>query len=270
MSADVLLLRLEAPLMSFGGVAVDELRPTEELPGRSMLTGLLANALGWHHRDADRLQRLQERLVYAVRRDRRGELLEDFQTVALGQDFLQVGWTTRGAPEGRGGASGDATHIRHRHYLADAAYTVALTLDPPGEEPTVDDLEAALRRPARPLFLGRKACLPSRPLVGHGDEVDRVTAGSPLEALTRVPGWASRQDRRTRDEDAPPPPLRVWWPGSPGGARPDGPLPEAVRFDRSRPLEDDRDWHHQFHAGRRFVNEGDLVLPAPAEEGTRA
>lgn len=250
-TVDVLLLRLEAPLMSFGGVAVDELRPTLELPGRALLTGLLANALGWHHADGERLDRLQRRLVYAVRRDRPGQRLEDFQTVDLSQDFLHAGWTTRDRPEGRGGASGKGTHIRDRHYLVDAAYTVALSLDPATEEPDLDALEAALRRPARPLFLGRKACLPSRPLVGRSGETDRRRAASPLAALARVPLWAGREDGA---------PLRVWWPGAPGGAPPAGVDVPGVRFDRSLPLYDDRDWRHQFHAGRRFVHEGDLRL----------
>ena len=47
----VLALRLEAPLMSFGGVLVDNRGVTEPFPTRSMLAGLIANALGHDHRD---------------------------------------------------------------------------------------------------------------------------------------------------------------------------------------------------------------------------
>lgn len=269
-AVEVLVLRLQAPLMSFGGVAVDEIRPTREMPGRSLLTGLLGNALGWHHRDSEALQRLQQRLVYAVRQDDPGQYLEDFHTVDLGQSFLSRGWTTRGAPEGRGsGSATSGTHIRQLHYLADAAYTVALTLSPAEEQPTLEALHAALARPARPLFLGRKTCLPSRPLVGHRGECDRLTAASPLEALTRIPQWhqsASQPAQRepaggNRGEDR-----QVWWPGAPAGAAPSrdeiaavGAL--GVRFDRSLPVTDERDWHHQFHAGRRFLNEGSLPWP---------
>ena len=43
---DALILRLRGPLMAFGDVAVDEIRPTDLLPGLSEMTGLIANALG--------------------------------------------------------------------------------------------------------------------------------------------------------------------------------------------------------------------------------
>ena len=42
-----LILRLEAPLMAFGATMIDANGPTHELPLRSMIAGLIANALGW-------------------------------------------------------------------------------------------------------------------------------------------------------------------------------------------------------------------------------
>src|SRR5580658_1595422 len=44
--------------------------------------------------------------------------------------------------------------------------SVAVALREIGSPPTLDDLAAALAEPARSLFLGRKPCLPSRPVVG--------------------------------------------------------------------------------------------------------
>lgn len=256
---DVLLLRLQAPLQSFGGLAVDERRITYEMPGRSMLTGLLANALGWHHRDAEALNRLQERLDMAVRCDCPGSFLQDYQTVDLGQDFLARGWTTRGAPEGRQGGNSSGTHIRTRDYWADAAFTVAVALHGADEAPTLDALEQALRRPARPLFLGRKACLPSRPLVGHRDQTDRVRAASPLQALLHVPPWAAKPVA-----DA----FRVWW--SAGPTAPDTESPptiDGVRFIRRLAVLDQRHWHHALHGGQRYLNLGSIptdALPDPS------
>lgn len=246
---EVLILRVEAPLLSFGDVAVDEKRRTRELPSRSMLCGLLANALGWHHGDFDRLDRLQARLVFAARRDRSGVKLEDFQTVDLGQGFMGLGWTTRHRPEERKGASGKDTHIRYREYLAGAAYTVALHLEPADDKPTLDDLREALRRPARPLFIGRKTCLPSRPLVGHGDWPDLLRASSVVAALEQVPLWACESD----DE------CLAWWPDGTAGA------PAAAR---RFPITDERDWRNQIHAGRRFLCEG--RLNPPTVEGSDA
>lgn len=255
---EALLLRLEAPLMSFGGVAVDETRRTLEHPGRAMLTGLLANALGWLRSDFDALQSLQERLDFAVRRDRQGSLLNDFHTVDLGQDFMKQGWTTRGATEGRNTSDASkGTHIRHRHFLADAAYTVAIGVDPPDESPTLDELERALWRPARPLFLGRKTCLPARPLVDDPTSgSNRVRADSLVEALTDVPSWADRSET-----DSP----SLWWFQTT--------IPKdhpAIRHDRQFPITDDRVWSIQKHTGRRFMEEGALrsssVEPTNSED----
>ena len=67
-----------------------------------MLTGLLANALGWRRVEVERHQRLQDRLVFAARIDREphgGARLTDFQSVAINNS--EQGWTTRGYPAGQ-------------------------------------------------------------------------------------------------------------------------------------------------------------------------
>jgi len=165
---DILLLRFDAPLMSFGGPIVDNHGIIQTYPALSMICGLLANALGYDHYEFADLQRLQERLQYACRQDRPGTRLRDYQTVDLGQEFMSddLAWTTWGSLERRkGGTASSGTQIRYRDYWADAMYTVALTLDPLDESPTIDDLEQALRTPERPLFIGRKPCLPAERLL---------------------------------------------------------------------------------------------------------
>lgn len=235
----VLLLRLDAPLLSFGGTVVDAKNVTDDMPSRSMVTGLLGNALGYDHRDSAHLGRLQERLRLAARRDRAGERLVDFQTVDLGQDFLEAGWTTWGTKEGReGGTAGEGTHIRYRHYLADALYTLALTLTPADETPTLDELAAAVDEPARPLFLGRKACLPSVPL-----RLAVVETDSLLAALRDAP-LPSRRGRAGEARCL----VRV-----PRGT----PLPEGTAF-AERAVTEERDWLNQIHVGRSIVLEGFL------------
>ena len=72
--------------MAFGGVAVDQEGPTRDFPSASMLTGLAANALGWHWSDRDVHQALQDRLIFAVRREREPRasgILTDVQNVQL-------------------------------------------------------------------------------------------------------------------------------------------------------------------------------------------
>ena len=104
---EVLILHLQAPLMSFGSPQVDQIGPTARFPTISQITGLLANALGYKHGDFDRLQALQERLSIASALVREGEELQDYQTVDLGQTHLRnPAWTTRGRTEHRAGGPG--------------------------------------------------------------------------------------------------------------------------------------------------------------------
>lgn len=182
----VLLIRLEAPLMAFGREAIDQNGPTRDHPDISLLTGLFANALGWRREEAERHQRLQDRLCFAVRLDREGRELRDFQTVKLAKN--DASWTTRGNPEGRAGGAGtyESPHIRFRFYRADAALTVAIALAPADETPTVQDIAEALAEPARPLFIGRKPCLPAAPLcrgvVEAGSLIAALRCAQPSEA----------------------------------------------------------------------------------------
>lgn len=227
-----LVLRLEAPMMSFGGVAVDHVGPTMRFPGASMLTGLLANALGWHWSDRDRLQDLQDRLVHAARLDRMGTVAQDLQNAQLAKN--DRGWTTRGRPEGRGGLTYATPHRRFREYLADASLRVVLRLLDEDREPTLGDLEAALDLPARPLFLGRKPFVPSAPLLEP--ESDRwIEADTAWAALCAIPGT--------------PGPIRAQWPAGEGPR--DGKCVERVVAVRDR-----RSWHAGVHAGTRSVIDG--------------
>lgn len=227
-----LVLRFDAPLMSFGGPVVDNRGITVAHPGRSMLTGLLGNALGWDHVDVDRLNALQERLVVAARADRPGDRLTDYQTVDLGQPHLAVpGWTTRGAAETRAGAFSDGTHIRHRDYVVDAAYTVLVGLSSPGD-PTLDALAEAVARPARPLFLGRKSCLPARPLVDPRRPI--VEGKDAVEAFRRIPLLPSEVERGEQ--------VDLWVPSV-----------DAEDDLHGEEVHDARDWRTQLHVGSHRV-----------------
>jgi CRISPR system Cascade subunit CasD len=179
---DHLILQLEAPLMSFGDTMIDATGPTRDLPILSAVTGLIANALGWRRGERERHQTLQERLVMGARLDRPGTELRDFQTAQLAKS--DEGWTTHGRPEGRAGGANtyNSPHIRERFYRADALVNVAMRLEPAADAPDLDAIEAALEMPARPLFIGRKPCLPSTPI-----KAGRIDAATTLDALKRWP-----------------------------------------------------------------------------------
>jgi len=72
MSADHrwLVLRMEAPLLAFGGVAIDQWHHPG-FPRGIHAYRLLANALGWQRTEWQAHQALQDRLVFGVRRDAR-------------------------------------------------------------------------------------------------------------------------------------------------------------------------------------------------------
>ena len=74
-----LLLRLAAPLQSWGADSKFETRKTEREPTKSGVIGLLAAALGLRRDDDAGLQPLCG-LRFGVRIDREGELLVDFHT----------------------------------------------------------------------------------------------------------------------------------------------------------------------------------------------
>jgi len=237
---DILLMRLDAPLMSFGAPIVDNRGVIQPYPALSMICGLLGNALGYDHCDTNRLQRLQERIRYACRQDRPGKRMRDYQTVDLGQAFLNDdgAWTTRGALQRRkGGSASTGTHIRFRDYWADAVYTVALALEPPDESPCLDDLARALDSPARPLFIGRKPCLPAAPLL-----LRRTQAPNLLHALkTACPPKGLPADAS----------VPAWWPTEPQAEEPHG---------MQLPVTDARDWANQIHVGERWIAEGQIQL----------
>ena len=251
---EVLLLRFDAPLISFGAPAVDHHRVVQRFPALSMLTGLLANALGYHHGEFKRLQRLQERIKFAARCDLEGKEVVDYQTVDLGQSFMDaslVGWTTWGRVEKRGGSSGKETHVRFRHYLAESVYSVALTLAPPDEAPDLTEVEEALKSPARPLFIGRKACIPSGPIL-----MGRFEADTLLDAIRRalpLPAWRSSSSLERK--------LSAWWPLEEG-------VPPGI-FAREIAVVDERDWPNQVHSGRRMLYHGQIEIQ-PAKEGEDA
>ncbi len=242
-----LILALEAPLMAFGGETIDNYGVIRSFPSASMLTGLLANALGWRRIEGERHQRLQDRLVFAVRIDREPAghaRLQDYQTARL---TSAKHWTTRGEPEGRlGGGGASFTHLRFRDYFADMRLTVSLRVEPPETRPTLEELAEALERPARPLFIGRKPCLPSAPILHSFSDGDTA-----LTALLTVP-MGDRKEPGT---------MRLSWPEN------DTPEPmTGVKRSRTHMLTDQRNWRSSgLHGGGRLVCEGTIEsdrLPA--------
>lgn len=231
--------------MSFGSTSVGEIGPTDELPGPSFLTGLVANALGYDRADGQRHDDLQRRIVFGAALVRRGSVVIDFQTSRLDQD--DCGWTTSGQPTERS-TSGTyqvdpdefrrtgrndkvRTNRRWRHARSDSRVLVALRLEPSDGGPDLDAVSEALLRPARPMFLGRKPFIPSRRILA-GEIEARTVRGALWEWL------AGEMDS--------PGAVRARWTASEGGQG------RLLRTDQLR------NWRSGVHAGSCALVEGTL------------
>lgn len=238
-----LVLRLASPLIAFGGETIDSQGVIRDFPALSMLTGLIANALGWDRGEDARHNRLQQRLQMGTVLEpmtRQGDSmasmrLVDFQTTELGA--ADKAWTTWGKPEERRGGAGSyaGPHLRYRHYHADLTAWVVLHLDPADEAPTLDSIAAALDQPVRPLFIGRKPCLPAGRLVAGWQEAENV--------LGALQAWVHRLPAGVHG-------WRAQWPDDQG----------SLPADRRSDLCDERNWTSGLHGGWRPVREALLVV----------
>jgi CRISPR system Cascade subunit CasD len=171
---NTLFLRLEGPLQAWGLRARWEERDSAFEPTKSGVVGLLGCALGLR-RDDDRLRSISERLVMGVRVDRQGTLLVDYHTTGGVKE-------PDGEPEGMLNAEGKLkreTDVSKRVHLMDASFLVALH----GPVDLVADLSSALQNPIWPVFLGRKACVPTCPVfagLGQYETVHAALLAQPL------------------------------------------------------------------------------------------
>ena len=133
-----MLLRLAAPLQSWGAESKFETRRTLSYPTKSGVIGLLAAALGYSRETP--LDRLNG-LTFGIRVEQEGDLLSDYH-IARGKKDKDV-------------------YITNRLYLADAVFLAGLESD---DIALLHELETALKNPAFPLFLGRRSCVPTMPI----------------------------------------------------------------------------------------------------------
>lgn len=147
----ILLLRLEGPLQSWGERARWDYRDTATMPTKSGIIGLLACALGLARYDP-LIRQMDEQLIIGVRMERAGQIMTDYQTIS--------GTIRTAEGKHRGKKDEESTLQSWRQYLQDAAFLVALT----GNETLLQRSAEALKHPVWSVFLGRKSCVPTRPV----------------------------------------------------------------------------------------------------------
>lgn len=157
--AELMMLRLEGLLQSWGESSVWDNRETASFPTKSGIVGLLACAMGLERGNAE-IQELDRVLSIGIRADRSGVVTSDFHTVQGMPRILNAAGKPR---------TGN-TIVSTRWYLQDACFLVVL--DAP--EAWRQRITAALENPKWCLYLGRKSCVPSRPVFDgiHGEYQD--------------------------------------------------------------------------------------------------
>ena len=163
----ILVLRLEGPLQSWGENAKWDFRDSSTMPTKSGIVGLLGCAMG-EERGSQVLLELARSITVAVRADRPGAKFVDFQTVQ-GDPLMAA----TGKPKTTGN-----TILSPHAYLQDASFTVFINTSPEWQQRII----SALENPKWCMYLGRKNCVPSRPILA-----DRMEAADLMEALREYP-----------------------------------------------------------------------------------
>ncbi len=159
----VLLLRFAAPLQSWGADSKFETRRTNREPTKSAVIGMLSAAVGLRRDQTEELERLNN-LRFGVRVDKEGALLVDFHMA-------------------KNSEKRNADYLTYRHYLQDAVFLVGIECE---DIKILEELKHALRRPAFPLYLGRRSCPPTLPLLLG------IRQGNLLEVLQKEPPLCER------------------------------------------------------------------------------
>src|ERR1043165_707859 len=171
MSKPTLFLRLEGSLQAWGRqYAKWTFRDTGDVPTKSGVVGLICCAMGKrrddpemrardHYAEPQTLLERLNRLEMGVRIDRPGHLILDYHTVGAGYGNMAAHGEIKishGEYE---------TLVSHRQYLSDASFLVALQ----GSEEVLAEVRNKLLNPEWLLYLGRKSCSPTLPVISPKD-----------------------------------------------------------------------------------------------------
>jgi CRISPR system Cascade subunit CasD len=194
-----LVLRLAGPLQSWGDRSTFNRRETRPEPTKSGIIGLLAAAAG-RPREAPLEDLLELRL--GVRVDQPGTLLRDYHTVSdyRGCPLRQAGVSAKGMQKPT--APPKYTHVTQRFYLQDAVFLAGVY----GPRALTESLAEAVARPAFPLALGRRSCVPAQPLcLGlRTGTLEKVLSEEPWQVSGRArEAYTRRSGRRPERIDLP-------------------------------------------------------------------
>lgn len=145
----ILIFKLTGPMQSWGVNSRWNFRDTSPEPTKSGLIGLFACAMGYKANDKRIETEIDNKLKIGVRIDRPGVITTDFHTV-MGEHTIATGKVKT------------HTELTYRSYIEDATFSIAVT----GPLDLLKKIQDALKKPKWPIFLGRKSCIPTIPVLG--------------------------------------------------------------------------------------------------------
>lgn len=217
MPSSVLLLWLDGPMQSWGTRARWDVRDTGGEPTKSGVIGLIGCSMGLRRRDS-KLEEVDHSLLFGVRVDCRGVIATDYHTV--------TGYhrTAEGEFKRKGGSSkslaaaqehDENTVVSPRDYLHDASFLVALMVKPEyqaSNQNLLSDISQCLQAPKWPLYLGRKSCVPSRPifarLATEYQDIEHALKAEPMalrlkeQQPPKLEAWVECDDGEYERQDA--------------------------------------------------------------------
>jgi CRISPR system Cascade subunit CasD len=194
-----LSLRLEGPMQSWGVDSQYNRRATGLMPTKSAVAGMCCAAIGadrGSEREGQILSRMAQLRMLSVavprsihNRDLDVRRLQDYHTV---QDTRKADGSLKDC------------HITQRQYLTDAGFGVVLA----GDRTFLQELADALRDPKWGLWLGRKTCIPTAPVLAgmfasQAEALKPLLGDQPLEQFTRQEEVESFADGRDSLPDQP-------------------------------------------------------------------
>lgn len=163
----IILLRLEGALQSWGEHSRFDYRDCASMPTKSGIVGMIGCAMGLR-RGSEQFAVLSEKIRVAVRCDRPGKQSIDYHTVTADDTILNAQGKKR-----------CKTIVTYRTYLQDAFFVAAIETN----QEWAQKIDHAFHEPCWPVYLGRKSCIPSKPVyIGIKEEYDSLE-----EAMNQYP-----------------------------------------------------------------------------------
>ena len=145
------------------------------MPTKSGIVGMIGCAMGLR-RGSEQLMVLSEKIRLAVRCDRPGRQNIDYHTVTADNSIMNAQGKAR---------SKCKTIVTYRTYIQDAFFLAAIETD----WELAQKIDQAFHEPCWPVYLGRKSCVPSKPVyIGIQEEYDSLE-----DVMNRYPVEGQRE-----------------------------------------------------------------------------